>query len=126
MKKNLFSATTLGVLMAINANSQTYVVPANNSTVSSTNYVGTNGTIAAPLKIATNGTPASDIQFFVGPVSAATNEKMRIASNGNVGIGTSSPVAVLDINGSSASNIVAVAASDINCALGNYFTKTIF
>lgn len=45
--------------------------------------------------------------------------------NGNVGIGTSSPVAVLDINGPSASNIVAVAASDINCALGNYFTKTI-
>ncbi len=100
MKKNLFSATTLGVLMAINANAQTYVVPTNSSTVSSTNYLGTNGTIAAPLKIATNGTPASEIQFFVGPVTTASNERMRIASNGNVGIGTGATVnEKLEVNG---------------------------
>jgi len=50
---------------------------------------------------------------------------------GNVGIGTSSPLAKLDVNGSlnvtgqQRSNIVAVAALDVDCGLGNYFTKTI-
>ena len=53
------------------------------------------------------------------------SERMRIDTAGKVGIGTNAPVAKLDVNGSSASNIVAVAASDIDCSLGNYFTKTI-
>ena len=55
----------------------------------------------------------------------AQSEKVRIDTAGKVGIGTNAPAAVLDVNGASASNIVAVAASDINCSLGNYFTKTI-
>ena len=53
------------------------------------------------------------------------SERMRIDTAGKVGIGTNAPVAKLDVNGASASNIVAVAASDIDCSLGNYFTKTI-
>ena len=55
----------------------------------------------------------------------AQSEKVRIDTAGKVGIGTNAPAAVLDVNGASASNIVAVAASDVNCSLGNYFTKTI-
>ena len=50
---------------------------------------------------------------------------MRIASAGNVGIGTASPAARLDLNGNTAQNIVAVAALDVDCTLGNFFTKTI-
>jgi hypothetical protein len=40
-------------------------------------------------------------------------------------VGTLTPAGRLDINGNQMSNIVAVAALDVDCSLGNYFTKTI-
>ncbi len=65
--------------------------------------------------------PAADtIAFAEGGVESA-----RFDSSGNLGLGTTSPAAKLDVAGSQAQNIVAVAALDINCSTGNYFTKTI-
>lgn len=59
-------------------------------------------------------------------VGATTFAALSGASfTGDVGIGVGSPVAKLDVSGSQASNIVAVAALDIDCSAGNYFTKTI-
>lgn len=46
------------------------------------------------------------------------------ASTDRVGVGTNSPAAKLDLSGNTAQNVVAVAASAIDCSLGNYFTKT--
>ena len=53
-----------------------------------------------------------------------STEAVIVSSAGNVGVGVS-PTTRFDLNGSYASNIVAVAALDINCSAGNFFTKTI-
>jgi hypothetical protein len=68
---------------------------------------------------------AGSMTFSSGTTGSALTEHMRILNGGNVGIGTTSPAARLDLNGNTAQNIVAVAALDVNCTLGNFFTKTI-
>ena len=101
---------------------------------------GTQGVIgytgsAGPSNVL-NATAAStsSVQYFVGVPATGSNQTPNASttvpvvfqpSTGKVGIGTNAPAAKLDVNGASASNIVAVAASDIDCSLGNYFTKTI-
>jgi hypothetical protein len=59
--------------------------------------------------------------------SGAISTSGSIATTAAVAVGRSSATAntKLDIEGGVAGNIVPVAALDINCSLGNYFTKTI-
>jgi hypothetical protein len=64
----------------------------------------------------------SDGRFIV---TTDGSERLRVNNVGQVGVGTASPVTRLDVSGSYAANAVAVAALDIDCSLGNYFTKTI-
>lgn len=74
----------------------------------------------------------SDNNFYIDSLDgniifrrANYNESVRIDATGNVGIGITSPVAKFDLSGTNAQNIVSVAASDIDCSAGNFFTKTI-
>ena len=56
----------------------------------------------------------------------SNTERMRLDSSGNLGINTTGPAAKLDVNGNQTSNVVAMAALDVDCSAGNYFTKTIY
>jgi hypothetical protein len=49
--------------------------------------------------ITTNTTNAHDLAFAISASGAAPTERMRITSDGNVGIGTSSPSRILTVNG---------------------------
>lgn len=73
---------------------------------------GVNGTASAP---AIKGTTANTGIFFgtsTASVTAGGSERLKVDSSG------------LDITGNVASNSVAVSGYDIDCSLGNYFTKT--
>ena len=60
----------------------------------------------------------TDIQFGTRPAGGSVTERMRIASDGNVGIGTSSPVGKVQITGASSSRYLTLDAPD----RGGYIT----
>ena len=60
----------------------------------------------------------SNIQFFTGG-TLASNEKMRIATNGNVGIGQTNPAYTLDVTGNIRATSSIVAASITGNHYGN-------
>lgn len=57
-------------------------------------------------------------------VTVGGSDRVAVTTDGNVGVGTNSPASKIDLNGGFAQNVVAVAASAIDCSLGNVFTKT--
>ncbi len=73
----------------------------NNASIPTTYFVNNGSGPAAALTSASG--PAATFNSTSGPAatfSVAAFEKMRIHSNGNVGIGTAAPTATLDVNGS--------------------------
>jgi hypothetical protein len=85
------------------------------------------GTVSAPA-ITTTGDTNTGIFFPAADNMAFTEggvEVFRIESNGRFGLGQTSPATKFDLSGNYGQNIVAVAALDIDCSAGNYFTKTI-
>ncbi len=102
------SATSSG-LSAFYRSRGTYAAPsavANGDWLGTSTYQGhdgTNYTGGARITALVNGTVSSgsvptDLLFSTG--SSAITEKMRIHSNGNVGIGTANPGSTLEVNGS--------------------------
>jgi hypothetical protein len=113
-------------------------------------FLGTNGTIASwenavssvamsvPSFLSVSGTPITSSGTLAVTLSGTalpvanggTGVTTSTGSGANV-LNTSPAISAAELtgatytNGSARSNIVAVAALDINCSLGNYFTKTI-
>jgi hypothetical protein len=85
----------------------------------------------ARVQVFVDGTPGANdmpgrlVFSTTADGSSSPTERMRITNAGRIGLAQSSPATTVDVNGSYASNITAVAALDIDCTLGNFFTKTI-
>jgi hypothetical protein len=80
--------------------------------------------IANSSGITTTGFANVSTTLQVGSNTATFGTAVYIVANGNVGIGANTPNTRLDVNGNIAQNIVTVAASAVDCSLGNYFIKT--
>lgn len=79
-----------------------------------------------------NGTPGKALMFFTNPTGGnlGTNtanglERMRIAADGSVGVGTTSPVSTLDVGGSSGFGIVRTTSSGTITLDATYHTLII-
>lgn len=68
-------------------------------------------------------TTGSAIPLGLGVNNTVT--AITVDTSSKVGVGTAAPAATFDVSGNISQNIVAVAALNIDCSLGNYFTKTI-
>lgn len=85
------------------------------------------GTVSAP-GLTTTGDLNTGVFFPAADTVAITEggtEVLRVTSTGRVGIGQTSPATKLDLTGAYAGNSTAMAALDVDCSAGNYFTKTI-
>jgi len=70
-----------------------------------------------------NITYDTDNNFMMINVNAG--EKIRISSTGQLGISTANPRGMLHVQGSQVANVTEISGTAIDCASGNYFTKTI-
>jgi hypothetical protein len=84
------------------------------------------------FEASSNLTGATNNFGFFSNLASATGRWNFYASGtalnylaGDTGIGGVVPIVTLDVDGAQAANVTAVGALDINCSLGNYFTKTI-
>ena len=77
--------------------------------------------IVSGSNIELSGTSNNDFYIKLN----GNNERLRINSNGQIGIATAAPAGTLHVQGNQVGAIVAMAANSVNCSLGNYFTKTI-
>lgn len=84
-------------------------------TVSGTFTLSGTGTLTNP---AINGFTGNTAVVNIG------SGQIYKATDGKVGLGTTSPATKLDVSGNVAQNIVAVSASAVDCSAGNFFTKT--
>lgn len=135
-------AASTGGVEAMRINSSQEVIVGNGDAVASpasrtlrgtdgsgTNVAGSNLTIQAGR--GTGNAAGGYVRVMTSPAGASgstlqtATERVRIDNAGRVGIGQTSPATKLDLTGAYAGNATAMAALDVDCSAGNYFTKTI-
>jgi hypothetical protein len=81
-------------------------------------FFAASGTSSAPSHSFTNDPATGAWLPATGmyAISSSGVERMRVLSNGNVGIGTTSPAAALDVNGHIANSTTALTPSGITCS----------
>ena len=70
-----------------------------------------------------NITYDTDHNFLM--INVNQGEKLRVSSDGKVGLSTAAPAGTLHVEGNQVGTIVAMPANSVVCSAGNYFTKTI-
>ena len=135
---SLFSADTNGsnffFLKSRNATTGSHTVVQSNDVLGQFQFAGSDGTSfisGASISAAVDGTPGTTdmpgrLVFSTTLDGASTpTERMRITNAGRIGLGQTSPATTVDINGAQSANVTAIAALDIDCSTGNFFTKNI-
>jgi len=119
-------ANITGVVTATSFNGN-----ATTATYATTAGIATYATTAGVATVAQGLTGTPDITVGIATVNTELDVGVggtvltAISSTGRIGLGTATPASKLDLFGASTQSIVSIAASDINCSLGNYFTDTI-
>ncbi len=63
----------------------------------------TNAQVASHVEVPTSGSEAGSLSFATRSSGGGISRKMQILANGNVGVGTTAPVGILDVTGVTAS-----------------------
>lgn len=122
----VFAAAGTGTSVGLNVGAGKTLAVAGTINVTGTVSGGIIATLTGTQTLTNKTLTTPVVNGFTGDTSLVNigSGQFYKATDGKIGFSTASPASILDVNGNVAQNIVAVAASAINCSAGNFFTKT--
>lgn len=122
----VFAAAGTGTSVGLNVGSGKTLAVAGTINVTGTVSGGIIATLTGTQTLTNKTLTTPVVNGFTGDTSLVNigSGQFYKATDGKIGFSTASPASILDVNGNVAQNIVAVAASAIDCSAGNFFTKT--
>lgn len=122
----VFAAAGTGTSVGLNVGAGKTLAVAGTINVTGTVSGGIIATLTGTQTLTNKTLTTPVVNGFTGDTSLVNigSGQFYKATDGKIGFSTASPASILDVNGNVAQNIVAVAASAIDCSAGNYFTKT--
>ncbi len=122
----VFAAAGTGTSVGLNVGAGKTLAVAGTINVTGTVSGGIIATLTGTQTLTNKTLTTPVVNGFTGDTSLVNigSGQFYKATDGKIGFSTASPASILDVNGNVAQNIVAVAASAIDCSAGNFFTKT--